>query len=243
MNFLIPLVSMNLVSDVTLPSGEKMPIVQCGDWSVCNATPAFMMITVTIVGVGTTLVKEMLALAPSFLMTIPNLFSGTEESQKISDRRDVNKLLEKLKPNVKDEIQSIVRDVRPKLLELLGPLGPAGEQFAAGITETISEFEEENIRRETERDFPKLMKELAGLKPSALQKRAVQNGVAKEDAKQWVDSATTGGQDLLQSLIMQKRLSYGIFHGSGLTRRASLPWNRLCVLSLTKSILSWDGSI
>eukprot|EP01043_Picozoa_sp_COSAG02_P036361 COSAG02_NODE_2658_length_8313_cov_3.830411_4_plen_328_part_00 len=203
MNFLIPLISMNLASGVKLPNGQPMPSVQCGDWTVCNATPAVLMITVTIVGVGTTLLKEMLALGPSFLMTIPNLFKGMEESQMISERRDINQPSAKLKPEIKEEIQSILRDVRPQLLELLGPLVPAGEQFAAGLTQTIAEFEEENIKRETE-DFPKLMKEIASLNPSALQKRAVRNGVAKEDAKQWADAASTGGQDLLQSLIMQK---------------------------------------
>ena len=203
MNFLIPLISMNLASGVTLPNGQPMPSVQCGDWTVCNATPAVLMITVTIVGVGTTLIKEMLALGPSFLMTIPNLFKGKEASAVISERRDVNKPIAKLKPEIKDEVQSILRDVRAQLLQLLEPLGPAEEQFAAGLTDTITEFEAENVRRETE-DFPKLMKEVADLKPSALQKRAIQNGVAKEEAKHWADAGTTGGQDLLQSLIMLK---------------------------------------
>eukprot|EP01043_Picozoa_sp_COSAG02_P050025 COSAG02_NODE_5091_length_4641_cov_3.796565_2_plen_312_part_00 len=201
MNFLIPLVSMNLASGVTLPNGQPMPSVQCGDWSVCNATPAVLMITVTIVGVGTTLLKEMLALGPSFLMTIPNLFKRQEASAAINERRDVNTPTAKLKPVMKEEVQSILRDVRVQLLELLETLKPAGEQFAAGVTATITEFEAENVRRETE-DFPKLMKEVAGLKPSTLQKRAIQSGVAREEAKQW--AGATGGQELLQSLIMLK---------------------------------------
>jgi hypothetical protein len=58
LNFLIPLISMNLTNNVILPNGQQMPSVSCGDWSVCNAAPAFMMITVTIVGVATTLFKE-----------------------------------------------------------------------------------------------------------------------------------------------------------------------------------------
>ena len=62
LNFLIPLISMNLTNEVNLPNGHKMPSVSCGDWSVCNAAPAFMMITVTIIGVATTLFKEALAL-------------------------------------------------------------------------------------------------------------------------------------------------------------------------------------
>ena len=82
LNFLIPLISMNLTNDVTLPNGQQMPSVSCGDWSVCNAAPAFMMITVTVIGVLTTLCKEALALGPSVLMTIPNMFSGMEEMEK-----------------------------------------------------------------------------------------------------------------------------------------------------------------
>jgi hypothetical protein len=79
LNFLIPLISMNLKTTITLPNGENQLAVSCGDWSVCNAAPAFMMITVTIIGVATTLIKELLALGPTILTTIPNLCSGMDE--------------------------------------------------------------------------------------------------------------------------------------------------------------------
>lgn len=62
LNFLIPLISMNLNTNVVLPDGTRMPSVSCGDWSVCNAAPAFMMIAVTIIGVATTLFKEAMSL-------------------------------------------------------------------------------------------------------------------------------------------------------------------------------------
>lgn len=195
---------MYMASGVKSPNGLPMPSVQCGDWSICNATPAFLMITVTIVGVGTTLIKEMLALAPTIVMKIPNLFSGVEEVQMINERRDVNQPSAKLKPDIKEEIQTIIRDVRPQLLELLGALEAAAEQFAASITDTISEYEEENAKREKE-DFPKLEKELADLKSSELRKRAIQSGVATDLAKQLSNATTGAGKEALQSLIMQKQ--------------------------------------
>ena len=161
-----------------------------------------MMISVTIVGVATTLIKEMLALGPSFLMTIPNLFKGLEEHEKIANRRDVNKPTKALNPDIKEEVHKILADVRPKLLELLGPLEPANEEFNTGLSAAIKEWSKENKRIEAE-DFPALEQELSQLKPNKLMKRAVDSGVVDKKAAAQLTS-TEEGERALQSLVLQQ---------------------------------------
>jgi len=199
MNFLIPLISMNLQSGVTLPNGQSMPMVSCSDMNLCNATPAVMMITVTIVGVATTLGKEILALGPSILMTIPNMFKGMEQTAMISERRDINGPSDKLPEAGKDEMHKIIVAIRPQMLEILETLKPAGEDFAAGLIEAIAEWTEKND--ELVANLPDLEAEVGKLKPNALQKRALESGIDKNEVKEMVANGT---EDMLPSLIMQK---------------------------------------
>ena len=177
-----------------------------------------MMISVTIVGVATTLAKELLALGPSFLMTIPNLFKGMEEAERIANRRDVNKSLKTLKPELKEEVHKILADVRPKLLELLEPLESANEEFKVGLGAAVKEWSKENKRIEAE-DFPALEMELSQLKPSKLMKRAVDSGVV--DKKEAVRlTSTEEGERALQSLIQQQEFRIKRFPRQRVFKRA-----------------------
>jgi hypothetical protein len=92
----------------------------------------------------------------------------------ISTRRDVNAPTKKLGPDLKEEVQNVIMQVRPKMLELLEPLLPMAEEFAGGLAEGIQEWIEENAQMEEEA-FPALRKEIFQLSgdPKALKKRAL----------------------------------------------------------------------
>jgi transcription elongation GreA/GreB family factor len=95
--------------------------------------------------------------------------------------------------------------VRPKMLELLEPLAPMAEKFAAGLGEGIAEWVEENVKMEME-VFPAIRKEIFKLSGNAkaLKKRALDNEVVnKNEAVGLVDQ---GGEEVLVSLIQQSEM-------------------------------------
>ena len=123
----------------------------------------------------------------------------------ISTRRDVNAPTKKLGPDLKEEVQNVIMQVRPKMLELLEPLAPMAEKFAAGLGEGIAEWVEENVKMEME-VFPAIRKEIFKLSGNAkaLKKRALDNEVVnKNEAVGLVDQ---GGEEVLVSLIQQSEM-------------------------------------
>ena len=160
------------------------------------------MITVTITGVATTLGKEMLALAPSLLQTIPNLFKRVEQSQLVERRRDINKPSSRLAPDIKEEVDKIIAEVRPQLLALLEPLTEATDEFADGLRRAIKEWMADNAKIEA-KDFPKLEKQVEKLGRSALVKRAAAAGTLdKMEIAQLGESSS--GESVLRNMILQQ---------------------------------------
>ena len=173
------------------------------DFSLCNAGPAVLMILVTLVGVGTTLGKEMLGLAPSFLQTIPNLFKSMEQSQIIAIRRDLNMPSSRLAPDIKEEVDKIIAEVRPQLLELLEPLTDAADEFADGLRRAIKEWVAENAKIEA-KDFPQLEKQVEKLGTSALVKRAMAAGTLDKMEIVQLGESTIGESVLRKIILMEE---------------------------------------